>query len=111
MALGRDGAGEEELQQLKNLASAAQKTTTLTHYIMSNLPPADKLSGGKLKVPHCDYPQKAVDWMKEATPELYAKTSQIWPGWYPTNLAFLPMCKFVEMVREFFYQTTVSPKL
>ncbi|KAH8194471.1 hypothetical protein TruAng_011360 [Truncatella angustata] len=97
MTLGRDGAGEEELQQLKNIASAAQKTTTLAHFVMSSLPPSDKSSGGRLKVPHFDYKQKAVDWMKEATPELYAKTSQIWPGWYPTNLTTLPMVKFLEI--------------
>ncbi|KAK9422240.1 putative NAD(P)-binding protein [Seiridium unicorne] len=95
--LGRDGAGEEETQQLKNIANAAQKIPTLKHYIVSALPPAGKMSGGKLKVPHLDYKQKALDWMKEATPDLYRKTSQVWPGWYPTNLAALPMVKFWEV--------------
>lgn len=80
------------------MANAAQKTKTLEHYVMSSLPPADKVSGGKLKVPHFDYKQKAVDWMKVNTPDVYAKMSQIWPGWYPSNLLALPMVKFIEIV-------------
>ncbi|KAF3763954.1 NAD(P)-binding protein [Cryphonectria parasitica EP155] len=97
LSLGRDGAGEEELQQLKNVANAAQKTPTLSHFIVSSLPPAEKSSGGQFPVPHLDYKAKAVDWIKEALPELYSKTSQIWPGWYPTNLATLPMVRFLEI--------------
>ncbi|KAJ4256932.1 hypothetical protein NW762_009028 [Fusarium torreyae] len=88
--LGQDGSGQEEFQQLKNLANAARKTTTLNHYILSSLPPAGKASQGKLKVPHFDYKQRAVDWMRETTPDLFCKTSQIWPGWYHTNLTKIP---------------------
>ncbi|KAK2751858.1 hscarg dehydrogenase [Colletotrichum kahawae] len=92
--LGRDGAGLEELEQLKNLARAASQSTTLNHYVMSSLPPADKTSNGRLKVPHLDYKQQAIDWMIENTPELWSKTTEFWPGWYTSNLAFLPTMRF-----------------
>ncbi|GKT64330.1 HSCARG dehydrogenase [Colletotrichum tofieldiae] len=93
--LGRDGAGEEEVQQLKNIANAASQIRTLKHFVLSALPPADKVSGGKLKVPHFDYKQKAVDWIVQNTPELWSKTTEFWPGWYTSNLAYLPFMKFM----------------
>lgn len=96
--LGRDGAGLEELEQLKNLARAASQSTTLNHYVMSSLPPADKASNGRLKVPHLDYKQQAIDWMIENTPELWSKTTEFWPGWYTSNLAFLPTMRFTPIV-------------
>ncbi|KAJ0382794.1 hypothetical protein COL922a_011817 [Colletotrichum nupharicola] len=76
--LGRDGAGLEELEQLKNLARAASQSTTLNHYVISSLPHADKASNGRLKVPHLDYKQQAIDWMIENTPELWSKTTELW---------------------------------
>lgn len=100
--LGRDGAGEEETEQLIKIANAAGRTPSLEHFIVSTLPPADKVSGGKLKVPHFDYKQKAVAWIKENKPELYGKMSQIWPGWYTSNLVALPMGKFWPIVSIFF---------
>ncbi|KAF5485407.1 NmrA-like family domain-containing protein 1 [Colletotrichum siamense] len=92
--LGRDGAGLEELEQLKNLARAASQSTTLNHYVISSLPHADKASNGRLKVPHLDYKQQAIDWMIENTPELWSKTTEFWLGWYTSNLAFLPTMRF-----------------
>lgn len=58
--------------------------------LLREMPTATSPAGGKLKVPHFDYKAKAVDWIKETIPDLYNKTLQIWPGWYPTNLAALP---------------------
>ncbi|KAJ0284022.1 hypothetical protein CBS470a_007068 [Colletotrichum nupharicola] len=97
--LGRDGAGLEELEQLKNLARAASQSTTLNHYVISSLPHADKASNGRLKVPHLDYKQQAIDWMIENTPELWSKTTEFWLGWYTSNLAFLPTMRFTPIVR------------
>ncbi|KAH8907341.1 NAD(P)-binding protein [Coniochaeta sp. PMI_546] len=89
-ALGRDGAGEEEVQQFKNIAYAADKTPTLKHLVLSTLPNCDKISGGRFKVPHYDYKQKAVDWIKTNKPGLWAKTTEFWPGWYTSNLVRPP---------------------
>lgn len=98
--LGRDGAGLEELEQLKNLARAASQSTTLNHYVISSLPHANKASNGRLKVPHLDYKQQAIDWMIENTPELWSKTTEFWLGWYTLNLAFLPTMRFTPIVRQ-----------
>ncbi|KAF6827694.1 hscarg dehydrogenase [Colletotrichum musicola] len=95
--VGRDGAGEAEQQQALNIARAAVKTPTLQHYVMSSLPPAGKVSGGKLKVPHVDYKNAAYDWIKDNLPELAQKTTQLWLGWYPSNVVFVPMMKFAPM--------------
>lgn len=58
--------------------------------MLSTLPSCDKISNGKFKVPHYDYKQKAVDWIKTDLPELWAKTSEFWPGWYTSNLVRAP---------------------
>ncbi|OIW23036.1 NAD(P)-binding protein [Coniochaeta ligniaria NRRL 30616] len=89
-ALGRDGAGEEEVQQFKNIASAADKTPALKHLVLSTLPNCSKVSGGRFKVPHYDYKQQGVEWIKANRPGLWAKTSEFWPGWYTSNLVRVP---------------------
>ncbi|KAK4148764.1 hypothetical protein C8A00DRAFT_38654 [Chaetomidium leptoderma] len=78
-----------------NIAKAAAKTPTLKHYVMSSLPPADVVSGGKLKVPHFDYKHAAYQWIETNLPDLAAKTTMVWPGWYPTNMAHNPMMKLI----------------
>ena len=98
MTLGRDGAGEEEVQQQKNMARAAASTPTLKHYVLSSLPPCSKMSSGKYEVPHFDYKEVALDWMKEGLPELVAKTTLFWPGFYASNFAFFPVLKMVPVV-------------
>ena len=95
--LGRHGAGDEEVEQQKAIANAASKTSTLQHFVLSSLPAASKVSSGKYSVPHYDYKEKARDWMKSNTPELVAKTTRIWPGWYGNNLINFPVCKFLKI--------------
>ncbi|KAH8734214.1 hypothetical protein BGZ61DRAFT_341837 [Ilyonectria robusta] len=90
---GLDGAGEQEVIQFKNLAVAASKSKTLEHLVLSTLPPADKSSGGKFKVPHSDYKEKGVEWIRKNTPELWAKSSEYWAGFYTSNLWTLPFTK------------------
>ncbi|KAM5370577.1 hypothetical protein ACJZ2D_008403 [Fusarium nematophilum] len=50
---------------------------------------------GKSPVPHFDFKQKGVEWMRANTPELWAKTTEFWPGAYTSNLVKFPMLKFV----------------
>ncbi len=97
-ALGLHGAGEEECEQQKNIATAANKITTLQNFVLSSLPPADKISHGKRPIPHFDYKEKAREWMKKNTPDLVKKTTLYWPGWYAQNLIYLPAMKFMPVV-------------
>ncbi|KAK8085774.1 hypothetical protein PG997_007045 [Apiospora hydei] len=87
--LGRDGAGDEEVAQFQAIADAAAKTPTIKHVVLSTLPRCAKMSGGKFPVPHYDYKQIAVDWIRATHPALWAKTTEFWPGWYTSNLATL----------------------
>ena len=93
--LGRDGAGRLEVEQFKKIAWAAARTPTLRHLVLSTLPGCDKMSAGRFHVPHYDYKQRAVDWMRDEYPELLAMTTEFWPGWYTSNLVnlagFAPM--------------------
>lgn len=98
-SLGREGAGEAEVQQFINLAKAAAATSTLRHYVVSTLPPASQLSAGEYPVPHFDFKQKAVNWMIANTPDLWAKTTEFWAGAYTSNLAEFPLLRFVPIVR------------
>jgi uncharacterized protein YbjT (DUF2867 family) len=95
--LGRHGAGEEEVEQQKAIAKAANSTSTLKHYLLSTLPPCNKISKGKHEVPHFDYKEKAFDWMRENTPELVAKTTRLWPGWYGNNIINFPVFSFFKV--------------
>ncbi|KAK3387576.1 hypothetical protein B0H63DRAFT_160484 [Podospora didyma] len=97
MSLGRDGAGKEEVEQYQNVARVAAASPTLKHLVLSTLPSADKVSGGKFKVPHFDYKQVAVDWIKANFPELWAKTTEFLPGFYTSNFAFFPMLRPTEI--------------
>ncbi|KAH9220803.1 hypothetical protein DL95DRAFT_478045 [Leptodontidium sp. 2 PMI_412] len=90
-------SGEKERQQAINIAQAASKTNGLEHYIFSSLPSAKKISGGKLSVPHLDYKAEVDDYIRQSLPDLAKKTTFIWLGWYPTNLAFFPMLKALEL--------------
>lgn len=81
-----------------NIARAASKTPTIEHFIMSTLPPAGQVSGGKLKVPHMDYKHAAYEWLKANLPDLAKKTTRLWLGWYPSNLAYFPLMKFIPVV-------------
>ena len=85
--LGRDGAGEEELAQFQNVAAAAAGTSSIKHVVLSTLPGCAAMSGGKLPVPHCDYKQRAAAWIRDAHPGLWARSTQLWVGWYTSNLA------------------------
>ncbi|KAI8660967.1 NmrA domain-containing protein [Fusarium keratoplasticum] len=97
MKKGREAAGEVEKQQQINIAKAAAQTPGLKHYIMSSLPAASLSSNGKLPVPHFDYKHEAFQWIEEHAPELAAKTTRVWLGWYPSNMAFNAMMKLVHL--------------
>lgn len=84
---GPEGGMEVEVQQGKNLANAAAKTSTLQHYIWSTLPNGSQISNGKYLVPHFEAKNK-IDAYIKTLPQLYAKTTFLWITWYASNYAF-----------------------
>ncbi|KAF2640724.1 NAD(P)-binding protein [Massarina eburnea CBS 473.64] len=93
----RDESGVLEAKQALNLARAASKSSTLEHYIWSTLPNAKKITGGKVPCPHFDYKAEVDDKIRSELPELAKKTTFLFFGYYPSNMAFFPMCKPFEL--------------
>jgi uncharacterized protein YbjT (DUF2867 family) len=95
-------AGDIEERQGMNLARAAARTPSLEHYLWSTLPGAKQmfLSKGGLEVPHMDYKAVVDARIKEELPALAAKTTYLYFGYYPQNMAYVPMMKPVEHVRR-----------
>ncbi|KAK1596952.1 NmrA-like family protein [Colletotrichum navitas] len=82
-------AGEEK--QFVNIADAAAKMPTLKHLVLSTMPNCEIISGGKLPCPHWDAKARGGEYVKKTYPELAAKTTEIWMGWYVDNLVNLPL--------------------
>lgn len=94
------------------LARLASQVKTLEHYIWSTLPNGERLTEGRIPVPHFDYKARVDDYIKETLPELAAKTTFLMFGFYPTNFAFFPMLKPVPVViRPPTLENTVSTRL
>lgn len=81
-----------------NIARAAAQIPTLEHYIWSTLPNAKKLSNGKAVCAHLDYKANVDERIRNNYPKLAAKTTYLFFGFYPSNMAFLPMMKPVLIV-------------
>lgn len=100
IALGKSTADAVEIEEKQglNLAKAAAKTVTLEHYIWSTLPAMSDLTGGKISVPHCDSKAGVDAYIRRSLPDLAAKTTYLWFGFYPQNLAFLPPVRLFKLV-------------
>ncbi|KAL1638592.1 hypothetical protein SLS58_008805 [Diplodia intermedia] len=83
-------AGEIEEQQAMLLAKAASQTKTLEHYIWSTIPHANDITGGRFPVPHMDHKAKVDQRIRDELPDLAAKTTFLYVGFYSSNLAFFP---------------------
>ena len=70
-----DEAGEAEVKQAQNIATACGKIPTLEHFVFSTLQPAGEISGGKRHVPHMDHKSKVDGWIRKELPDLGAKTT------------------------------------
>lgn len=81
-----------------NLARAAAKTPTLEHYIWSTGPSAKRILAGKHEAPHMDYKANVDARIKAELPELASKTTYLYFGYYPQNMAYLPLLKPVKWV-------------
>lgn len=90
-----------EYGQACALANAVAKTPSLKHYIWSTIPSSEVVSNGKVKVYHFDGKAKADDYIRDEHPELAVKTTFLWVGYYPANMAIFPMMKVTPMVSIF----------
>jgi uncharacterized protein YbjT (DUF2867 family) len=84
---GATKAVDIETQQGINLAKAAIATSGLQHYIWSTLPNGGKLTGGKYLIPHFVAKNQVDDYIR-SQPELLAKTTFFWVGFYAQNYSF-----------------------
>ncbi|KAK1968682.1 NmrA-like family protein [Colletotrichum sublineola] len=82
-------AGEEK--QFVNIADTAAKVPTLKHLILSTMPNCETISGGKLPCPHWDAKARGGEYVKKTYPELAAKMTEIWEGWYVDNFVKFPL--------------------
>ncbi len=94
-----DEAGKTEAKQAFNVALAASKIPTLEHYLFSTLPNATELTDGKRGVPHMDHKAGVDERIKKELPDLAAKTTFIWMGWYSGNMANMYLIKPIEIPR------------
>ncbi|KAI7161554.1 hypothetical protein KC349_g2727 [Hortaea werneckii] len=95
--LDADAAGEKEAKQAFNIASAASQIPTLEHYLFSTLPKARELSKGQRPVPHMDHKAGVDDRIRKELPDLAAKTTFVWLGWYAANMASFPLVRPFEL--------------
>ncbi|RAL12662.1 NAD(P)-binding protein [Aspergillus homomorphus CBS 101889] len=90
---GVDGAMALETQMGINIAKAAAATESLEHFIWSTLPDSQTNSDGKAAVPYYES-KRRVDAFIRSLPQLLAKTTFVWVGWYSANMlipCFQPM--------------------
>ncbi|KAK4121772.1 NAD(P)-binding protein [Parathielavia appendiculata] len=90
-------AGEIEERHGMNLARAAAKTPSLEHYLWSTTPSAKRMfPDGRLETPHMDYKANVDARIKAELPDLAAKTTYLYFGYYPQNMAYFPLIKPIE---------------
>lgn len=77
------------------IARAASTIPTLEHYIWSTTPSAERMikPSGRLLTPHMDYKAKVDARIKKELPRLAAMTTYLYFGYYPQNMAFIPLIK------------------
>ncbi|KAL2115220.1 hypothetical protein VTJ04DRAFT_10883 [Mycothermus thermophilus] len=86
-------AGAIEERQAMNIARAAAQIPTLEHYIWSTQPSAKDATDGELEVPHMDCKARVDARIKQELPDLAQKTTFLYVGYYPSNMAIFPMMR------------------
>ncbi|KAI0018111.1 hypothetical protein F4780DRAFT_540258 [Xylariomycetidae sp. FL0641] len=84
-------ARAREEAQGRAAARAAARTPGLAHYLWSTTPSAARATGGALAVPHMEGKAAVDAYLKAELPALAARTTYLYFGFYPQNLAFLPL--------------------
>lgn len=91
-------SGDIEEEQGMKLARAAAAQPTLEHYLWSTTPSAKRRFKGEHLTPHMDYKANIDERIKTELPELAAKTTYLYLGYYPQNMAFFPFLRPFEVV-------------
>jgi hypothetical protein len=91
-------AGDIEECHGMNLARAAARTPTLEHYLWSTQPSAKRQFPGRLETPHMDYKANVDARIKAELPDLARRTTYLYFGYYPQNMAYFPLIKPLEIV-------------
>ncbi|KAH7010344.1 hypothetical protein EDB80DRAFT_750715 [Ilyonectria destructans] len=92
----QEESGVLEEEQGMTIARAAARTPTLEHYIWSTTPSAKRDFNGEHLTPHMDYKANVDARIKSELPELAAKTTYLYFGYYPQNMMFFPFIKPTE---------------
>lgn len=79
-------AGNIETRIGTNLADILARSTTLKHFIWSTLPAATPNTRGKVLLPHWNAKAEVDRYIKDKLPDLAAKTTFLWVGFYADNL-------------------------
>lgn len=95
--MSQSQSSEKEVVQAMNIARAASKTSSLEHYVWSTLPSPNKRTGGKYPCPHLESKAEVDQKIKSELPELAAKTTYLYFGFYASNFAYYPFIKPVPM--------------
>lgn len=104
-------SGDIEERHGMNLARAAAKTPSLEHYLWSTQPSAKRVFPGKLETPHMDYKANVDARIKAELPELARKTTYLYFGYYPQNMAYFPLIKPFEYVSFCVSKTWPRPRM
>ena len=90
----RHYAYETEIAHGCNIADAASRVPTLTHFIWSALPSSKKWSKGKYDgVLHFDSKGVITEYIQERHPELAKKMSVVYVSFYISNLLLFELMK------------------
>lgn len=102
-------SGEIEEWHGMNLARAAARTPTLEHYLWSTQPSAKRMLPGRLETPHMDYKANVDARIKAELPDLARKTTYLYFGYYPQNMAYFPLIKPFEYVSFLWRKWSYGP--
>lgn len=93
------GALEEE-QGMKLARAAASQLSTVEHYIWSTTPSAKRKFNGEHVTPHMDYKANIDARIKSELPQLAARTTYLYFGYYPQNMAYFPLLRPFQVVGD-----------
>ncbi|KAJ5579865.1 uncharacterized protein N7459_005850 [Penicillium hispanicum] len=90
---GRDESGEAESRQALTVIRIADKLPSLKHFIWSTLPGNTEGQAKRVAVPHFDCKAQVDVTIRKSHPNLAAKTTFLYVGYYANNLVDLPIVK------------------
>ena len=87
-SLGAEAAANAETQEIINIATAASRTTSLEHFILSSSPSGQKTAGRM--IPHMDSKDRGVDAIKRQFPDLAQKMTVMFVGLFSSMIFTRP---------------------